>query len=588
MYPHVIAVHLENTSKRVVSPPEVTLGKKPRPKSFSDTAPTSPTKDTGVLLDCPICHGRFPELYSHIFLTHTKRGQLDCTFCGKVVPERYQLKNHFIVHTGERPYACEFCGNRFSQKSSRGQHQLYVCRAAKLNDEAAKTKSPLKKNLIPKREHPISPAKNVNRIQKGKSIYTCPVCHLGCSGWYALHKHFVVHTKERPYLCRYCPKDFTTRSSATDHIKRFHHGRPKEGGFRVKKGSIFERRHPWEAMGYFMGPAKVSAAVKPTKPTKLTKPAPPKPEVVAVIAKEKPGNSATGIRRIIKKVRKRLPKCHQCKKTFTHSLQVKLHIKQAHKPRPTHPFECSVCGNTFVSKSNWLHHVNTHVEGRPVACKFCGSLFKKKDSCERHIKIFHSEVEVAEQQQPDRPQVVKTIRIKKEPKDDASSGQRRYTVVSDNDKTHRRFPCQHCDKSYVHSRGLRAHFLSIHKANIERQSSEKEDESTDSGVVAEERPRPKPTRAVTPKTYKCKLCAKSIVGLVLLKRHIKTMHKVKERNHKCKACNAAFSTKGLLRRHSTIHEAIAPYSCCNIRFNQKANYERHVRNYHDSVFDKDE
>jgi uncharacterized Zn-finger protein len=63
-------------------------------------------------------------------------------------------------------------------------------------------------NLI---EH--EPAKGDKKHKKGRQ---CNYCGKFVK---VLSSHILIHTKERPFVCQYCPKNFTTRSNKLSHEK---------------------------------------------------------------------------------------------------------------------------------------------------------------------------------------------------------------------------------------------------------------------------------------------------------------------------------------------------------------------------------
>ena len=48
-----------------------------------------------------------------------------CSFCGKVLSSKQNLKEHEFTHTGELPYVCKYpgCGMRFRQGSVLSSHK---------------------------------------------------------------------------------------------------------------------------------------------------------------------------------------------------------------------------------------------------------------------------------------------------------------------------------------------------------------------------------------------------------------------------------------------------------------------------------
>lgn len=55
---------------------------------------------------------------SHMF----KISKYQCSFCSKVFPRAWHLKNHIRVHTGVRPFVCQICNKGFNQLGNLNTH----------------------------------------------------------------------------------------------------------------------------------------------------------------------------------------------------------------------------------------------------------------------------------------------------------------------------------------------------------------------------------------------------------------------------------------------------------------------------------
>ena len=65
--------------------------------------------------------------------------------------------------------------------------------------------------------------------------------------------------------------------------------------------------------------------------------------------------------------------CDVCKKRFTQSRRLVLHIKRTHT-RDTH--ECDICKKRFAQSSILVRHKITHSEDKPYECDVCKKKFK--------------------------------------------------------------------------------------------------------------------------------------------------------------------------------------------------------------------
>uniref|UniRef100_A0A3B5MF47 C2H2-type domain-containing protein n=1 Tax=Xiphophorus couchianus TaxID=32473 RepID=A0A3B5MF47_9TELE len=65
-------------------------------------------------------HSTVSENQSH---TDTRTGPFSCGVCGRLLKNKYDLKQHYMTHTGEKPFSCETCGKCFSHSSNLNAHR---------------------------------------------------------------------------------------------------------------------------------------------------------------------------------------------------------------------------------------------------------------------------------------------------------------------------------------------------------------------------------------------------------------------------------------------------------------------------------
>lgn len=182
------------------------------------------------------------------------------------------------------------------------------------------------KNHIPKVD-------NQGTRRKGSITYKCPLCDkLGPRS--KLQIHFVIHTKELPFQCKYCLKDYKRRDTAIAHVKKAHAGVSVKAGVVLKQGSIFHNPNPWEEIGYSLNdvPNKTECAEDPE-----------------IVEDKKKENSSC----MKKDYNADLPyKCLKCKKKFSRRLFLRWHLAM-HVPAN----RCRSCKRKFSDKTNWKRHM---------------------------------------------------------------------------------------------------------------------------------------------------------------------------------------------------------------------------------------
>lgn len=179
--------------------------------------------DPGAATACPLCQEECGDLCDHLMRVHVQDDKMRCPICFIRYTVRYSLKKHLMTHTHKRPFQCSLCPMSFAHRMWRRNHMARV--------------------------HPHTVARLDPSLLTG--VHKCPLCNY-TEAPSNLKSHFVVHTKERPYVCVYCGKDFTQVSNCKRHVRKEHQGKSVDSGIAVKEGSIFNNPHPWEELGYFL------------------------------------------------------------------------------------------------------------------------------------------------------------------------------------------------------------------------------------------------------------------------------------------------------------------------------------------------
>jgi zinc finger protein PLAG1 len=205
-----------------------------------------------------------------------------CDVCSKCYPSANRLKIHKYSHTGEKPHHCDYegCSKAFTSKFKLGRHILIHKPKSKIHtcphcDMSFHRKDHLKNHL---RVHdPNKPVHTCNKCgreystsfayrthmgfhQAEEGSLTCFVCgqefedkdklvfhlkiHAGAQSvkgimqrkqkcphcdkrFYTqkdVRRHIIVHTREKDFLCQYCPQRFGRRDHLTRHLRKAHTG----------------------------------------------------------------------------------------------------------------------------------------------------------------------------------------------------------------------------------------------------------------------------------------------------------------------------------------------------------------------------
>lgn len=344
-----------------------------RSSSPADTKPqVAAPSSASTRLECSLCKKKVsPPLFQHIFKDHLERGNTTCPICQKHFKATKLVHRHLIVHTGEKPFKCSLCGSFYSQTSSLYMHMRhvhkkeptlrrtrnrFVKRPPPLADDVEPDESEEKGNETGSNEEDCK--RNRENPKQRRVRFECPRCDYAGLSLYALRNHFVVHTDETPYYCSLCGTSARSRETVRRHIA-LHHESAADGVVKMKEGSIFELKRPWESMGFFdvencnSLPRDYSGA---------------KPACVSVsgeVLYQCPGCP------------KKLPRG----KLLIHSV---VHTKER-------PYSCQYCNTDFAQKGNVLQHIRNMHPGKDVEA---GCLLKEDTLFAKQFKGIFEKKEV--------------------------------------------------------------------------------------------------------------------------------------------------------------------------------------------------
>ncbi|XP_044743514.1 zinc finger protein OZF-like [Chrysoperla carnea] len=166
---------------------------------------------------CKVCNKSFSnthKLKRHKFI-HGERN-FACTKCDLSFKDKWILKRHVkTVHYASQQYeACHVCGKSFKKRhfqkhlATHGDRVIFKCEIC--------LKEFLHKHNLD--QHIKYVHENIERERN----HLCNICGRGFHKMDDLRRHFLTHTKEKPYACDKCDKKYRTKYALTTHISRTH------------------------------------------------------------------------------------------------------------------------------------------------------------------------------------------------------------------------------------------------------------------------------------------------------------------------------------------------------------------------------
>lgn len=195
-----------------------------------------------------------------------------------------------------------------------------------------------------------------------KKQHRCVYCGRCFARKSTLDNHVRVHTGERPYSCDACGKTYKHSAGLWQHMAQTHRGLPR-------------RRRPTPAV-----PATPRRHRQPTQhPASYTCPVCSK---VYTNAAGLHWHRRTQHLTVNDEVPLRFP-CTDCGQTYGSLRYLKVHqLTHAGVKR----FACPVCGRLHITSSRLSAHLRTHSEEKHYGCSECGRLFKQKRGLMTHLR----------------------------------------------------------------------------------------------------------------------------------------------------------------------------------------------------------
>ncbi|XP_066914083.1 zinc finger protein 37-like isoform X1 [Clytia hemisphaerica] len=192
---------------------------------------------------CNICGKVISNKYGlreHQSVVHFKNGKFQCEICGKRVTNKRALTLHMTSHSTERKFVCELCGSSHKTKGNLNYHIKTMHTMIKnfrcdICFKTFKVQAELKEHCftVHSNEGVITCIVCKKKLTTALSIYTHSVMHSGareheCTECgYAfktatgLKEHMVTHSEEKPVRqCPHCDRKFYSRSQYNAHVMR--------------------------------------------------------------------------------------------------------------------------------------------------------------------------------------------------------------------------------------------------------------------------------------------------------------------------------------------------------------------------------
>lgn len=168
--------------------------------------------------ECYICHKEISSIWAvrkHIKCAHTKRKMVKCEICSEEVKE-FRLKDHIKyrhVEGSDTRIKCDYC-DRWLLKQSMKAH-------IKHSHQKQGANCPICGKHLKHKDSISSHLRQVHN--KGVKKWKCNYCDKGYYTQTKLKEHVaVVHTREYPWACRVCGRQYRAEANWRMHEKKSH------------------------------------------------------------------------------------------------------------------------------------------------------------------------------------------------------------------------------------------------------------------------------------------------------------------------------------------------------------------------------
>jgi len=284
---------------------------------------------------CELCPWAFSDpsaLARHKTRKHNIGVKRRCPVCSKSFgTNKMDFQVHMRTHTGEKPYKCSTCCKEFARSGDLKKHQVshetvkrFSCNICGKLYKAAPT---LKKHV-----------KAHTAIKKKYQCPECPKVYFDYDKS-SLNRHMrFAHRNNRPYSCNICEKDFRTKGSRDEHIR-------KHLGERHLKCSMCS--YETNIVHCFNSHLK-RHAINPSN------------------------------------------QCSKCSFEYPTTLELHRHYLKVHVRSSEDFFQCFFCRAKSKSMEQFEAHCGRHTKEKPYSCKICPNDFTSKQIMKKHVLYYHT------------------------------------------------------------------------------------------------------------------------------------------------------------------------------------------------------
>lgn len=228
-------------------------------------------------------------------------------------------------------HACTHCGKAFHLKSSLNKHKKTHLKMPRNLKVVSKIVSQKAKKAISQPRHKGALVQ-CESSQRREQSYLCSYCGKSLSCRSTLKSHLRIHTGEQPYVCSTCGRGFTQSSALTVH-KRLHTGERPYLCFVCGKSCI--------SSGTLLVHSRIHTGDCPYS-------------------------------------------CEICGKKFTQMSGLVAHRIYHTNDRP---YTCTVCDKKHRTNNALKRHMRIHTGDKPFECPQCGKRFTQKFNMRIHQRV---------------------------------------------------------------------------------------------------------------------------------------------------------------------------------------------------------